>query len=276
MISLVHYSVNSGFVSIDHSLKTASPFFRTWKTHYLWTSASYFIGAIAAGTIARLTAVFGFPTLILTAPVIVMLYLTYQTYLKTVETSAAQAEQARQFAEQQQIYISELELTRKELHASREHFRNAALHDMLTGLPNRTLLLDRLQVAIDHSARSTSSVFAVLFMDLDRFKIVNDSLGHAAGDQLLVTTARRLQAALRSSDTVARLGGDEFAVILDGVDSSGRVLKIADSLLHVVSQPIHINGQGVWTTASIGIALSTSRCYLQPEELLRDADTAMY
>ena len=133
--------------------------------------------------------------MILTTPIVAIVYFTYQTYMKSVEASAAQADQAIRNVEDQQRYISELELIRKELQESREHFRNAALHDSLTGLPNRILLTDRLEIAIQQTKRHPEYLFAVLFLDLDRFKVINDSMGHVAGDHLLVVTARRLKEA---------------------------------------------------------------------------------
>jgi len=150
-----------------------------------------------------------------------------------------------------------------------------ALHDPLTGLPNRLLFWKHLTHAINLSHRRKESTFAVMFIDLDRFKIVNDSLGHNAGDQLLITVSRQLESCLRSGDTVARLGGDEFAILLEDLTSLDDAIVIADRLLHKVSQPIKLNHHEIFVSASIGIA-SGKLGYEHPEEILRDADTAMY
>src|ERR1041385_3625299 len=161
---------------------------------------------------------------------------------------------------------------RKEAEA---RFQHAALHDALTGLPNRTLLTDRLRLAIARMNRTGIHQFAVLFLDVDRFKIVNDSLGHAYGDQLLVEMWRRLERCVRKMDTVARLGGDEFAVLLDGVAGPHEAIQTAERILESVSRPCELGDHEVVGSASIGIAFSQTG-YQTPEDMLRDADTAMY
>jgi diguanylate cyclase (GGDEF)-like protein/PAS domain S-box-containing protein len=161
---------------------------------------------------------------------------------------------------------------RKEAEAK---FQHAALHDGLTGLPNRTLLTDRLRLAIARMNRTGIHQFAVLFLDVDRFKIVNDSLGHSFGDKLLVEVSRRLERCVRKMDTVARLGGDEFAVLLDGVTGPHEAIQTAERILESVSRPCELGDHEVVGSASIGIAFSQTG-YQTPEDMLRDADTAMY
>ncbi|MCA1616723.1 MAG: EAL domain-containing protein, partial [Acidobacteria bacterium] len=151
-----------------------------------------------------------------------------------------------------------------------------AFHDGLTGLPNRALFMDHLKLAVGRAARPKKNyLFAVLFLDLDRFKNVNDSLGHTVGDQLLVATAHRIRGCLRQLDTVARFGGDEFAVLLDGVEDSNDAVRVAERLQRELNTPVSVGGHEVFTSASIGIALSSTG-YERPEDVLRDADTAMY
>jgi len=150
-----------------------------------------------------------------------------------------------------------------------------AFYDELTDLPNRALFLDRLERAIEYAKRRDDYLFAVLFMDLDNFKVVNDSLGHAAGDQLLSIVARRLETCLRMGDTVARLGGDEFTILLDDLQSVAEATRVVERIQTELSLPFTIGGNKVNSNASIGIALSTPG-YSHPEELLRDADVAMY
>lgn len=152
---------------------------------------------------------------------------------------------------------------------------NSRVYDALTGLPNRALFMDRLGCAVIRAKRRKDYMFAVLFLDLDRFKIVNDGLGHLVGDQLLVAIARRLEACLRPSDTVARLGGDEFAVLIDYINDVGDGTRVADRIQKQLLLPFKLNGQEVFASASIGIALSATG-YDQPQDILRDADAAMY
>lgn len=170
---------------------------------------------------------------------------------------------------------------RKEAEA---RLRQEALHDSLTGLPNRAHFVDRLQRRLRQIPFRPSSLFAVLFLDLDRFKIINDSLGHLVGDKLLIEISRRLESCLRSSDVVsrgpgehavARLGGDEFTVLLDNLTSEEAASKIADRIQEVVSAPCLLDGHKVYTTASIGVAFG-GLGYSSADELLRDADIAMY
>ena len=151
---------------------------------------------------------------------------------------------------------------------------HAALHDPLTGLPNRALLHDRLAQALARSDRSVGHA-AVLFLDLDNFKVINDSLGHMAGDLLLIELAHRLSSNVRAGDTVARFGGDEFAVLLDNVIDANDALANAERLLTALRKPLELDGRDVSPEASIGVALSVGRSD-QPEDLLRQADLAMY
>ncbi|MEW5739517.1 MAG: EAL domain-containing protein [Myxococcota bacterium] len=151
----------------------------------------------------------------------------------------------------------------------------ARSRDPLTGLPNRVLFFDRLEQAFLRSRRDPTYRFAVLFVDLDRFKNINDSLGHSAGDALLVGIARRLEHCVRAIDTVARLGGDEFTVLLDDAREPDGALRVASRIVEELGRPFPIEGRQVFTGASIGIALSATH-YDRPEDLMRDADTAMY
>ncbi|MEH2045392.1 GGDEF domain-containing response regulator [Nostoc sp.] len=150
-----------------------------------------------------------------------------------------------------------------------------AFHDILTGLPNRALFMERLERALMLTKRRANYTFAVLFLDLDRFKVVNDSLGHMIGDQLLTALARRLENCLRSGDTVARLGGDEFTILLDDLQNANDVISVVERIHQALTSAFQLSGYEVFTTVSIGIALNKGS-YNLPEELLRDADIAMY
>lgn len=172
---------------------------------------------------------------------------------------------------------------------SRQRWAEANLHrqapqmvniDALTGLPNRRFFMERLEGAIARARQEPDYLFAVLFLDLDRFKVINDSLGHLAGDRLLVTIARKLELCLRPSDTVARLGGDEFTILADDITDVQDATVIAERIHRELAQPINLEGHEVFTSVSIGIALgrdnATRQPYASSEDLLRNADLAMY
>jgi diguanylate cyclase (GGDEF)-like protein/PAS domain S-box-containing protein len=150
-----------------------------------------------------------------------------------------------------------------------------AYHDALTGLPNRAWFVELLKAALKNAKQHDDSNFAVLFLDLDRFKIINDSIGHIYGDYLLIDIAERLKRCVRLEDQIARLGGDEFTILIQDIQDFKVVTDIAERIQEEISQPFHLSGYETFTTASIGIAVYSSE-YHQPEELLRDADTAMY
>jgi diguanylate cyclase (GGDEF)-like protein/PAS domain S-box-containing protein len=382
------YIINSGLIAIAGALRANKPILATWREHYVWTSITYFAGASAAGIIVKLVGTFGVYAFLATAPIVIVVYFTYCTYLKNVEASTKQAELARQHAVEVQQHMQALreseerfrsafdnatigmgvvaldgrwlqvnrslceivgyderELLESEVrrvthredlvtleeqmqrftagaisshqgelrycHKSgkevwahlgmslvrdgesrplhlifqiqditdrkraEEQLLHDAFHDALTGLPNRALFMDHVKMAIQRSRRSGDRLFAALFLDLDRFKIINDSLGHMVGDQLLVGIAHRLEACLRPGDTVARLGGDEFTILLEDLASTDDAIEVARRVQEAVTQPFNIGGHEVFTTASIGIALSNTG-YERAEDLLRDADTAMY
>ncbi len=156
-----------------------------------------------------------------------------------------------------------------------ERLLHDALHDELTGLPNRALFMDRLWQAMERARRDLERLTAVLFLDVDQFKIVNDSLGHLVGDELLIQIARALSSVLRPMDTIARIGGDEFAILVEGGRDVDDAVAVASRIHERLAAPINLGGHEVFITASIGIAVHTPD-YDKPEDLLRDADTAMY
>jgi diguanylate cyclase (GGDEF)-like protein len=155
-----------------------------------------------------------------------------------------------------------------------EQLLHSVYHDRLTGLPNRNLFLERLEYALELAAEREDYTFAVLFLDLDRFKIINDSLGHAIGDRLLVAISQRLKTCLRGGDLIARLGGDEFAILLKNVQDVECATQIAERIEQELMRPFNLDGYEVFANVSIGIALGTTNCD-RPEKLLQDADIAM-
>ena len=296
-MALVQYFANTGFSAIGLAFKEGQSIWRTWNRHYLWLSITYIAGAAVAGGIANVVRQAGISILFVVAPIILIIYFTYQKYLSEIRATSAQAEQAereraeaekaraeaeRERAEQAERHVEELnrhiaeqERIGAQLQESKDHFRHAAFHDALTNLPNRALLAENLKFVMERAKQSEDYQFAVLFLDLDRFKNVNDSLGHTIGDQLLIAMARRLESCIREVDMVARLGGDEFAILLDGIPNSAEATNMAKRIQDKLDSPFNLSGHEVFTTTSIGIALSSTG-YDYPENMLRDADTAMY
>jgi diguanylate cyclase (GGDEF)-like protein len=170
--------------------------------------------------------------------------------------------------EQLQVELKERERMEKEL-------VHTSLHDPLTDLPNRVLFIDRVYNAVERGKRHKNYLFAVIFLDLDRFKVVNDSLGHNIGDQLLIECARRLKTCLRSEDTIARIGGDEFVILVEDVQDSTDAIRVAERIQHNLLLPFDLEGHKIIIFMSMGIVLS-GPSYNQPDDILRDADIAMY
>ena len=296
-MALVQYFANTGFSAIGLALKESQSVLRTWHRHYLWLSFTYIVGAAVAGAIANGVAKAGLSVLLVATPIILIIYFTYQKYLTEIRETSAQAEQAereraeaeraraeaeRERAEQAERHVEELsrhiaeqERISVQLQESKDHFRHAAFHDALTRLPNRALLAENLKFVIERAKNHEDYQFAVLFLDLDRFKNVNDSLGHSIGDQLLIAMARRLESCIREVDMVARLGGDEFAILLDGIPTQAEATNMARRIQDKLLSPFNLSGHEVFTSTSIGIAVSSTG-YDHPENMLRDADTAMY
>jgi diguanylate cyclase (GGDEF)-like protein/PAS domain S-box-containing protein len=156
-----------------------------------------------------------------------------------------------------------------------EKLAHDAFHDGLTDLPNRALFMDHLKLAMARVERHREQMYALLFLDVDRFKVINDSLGHMVGDQLLIAIAKRLEKRLRPFDTIARLGGDEFTILLEDIKSSEEAIELTERIQKGLTKPFQIGNHEIFTSASIGIALSNPN-YKKTEEVLRDADTAMY
>ena len=380
LMASVQYVVNSGLAAVREWFRLDEPLPEIWEKHFLWTSITYYAGASAAGIISKLINGLGFYALLITAPIVGVIYATYRTYRRNIAQAEKHASEQRRinealaqseahfrnafdhaagmalitpeghwqrvnesllhilgYSEQEMLATNFQELTLPEdlgndlvqfyqllegkikidqrekrylhkighpvwvlqsasvarnaggepLHLvlqiqditekkrAEQQVHHAAFHDALTGLPNRSLLLDHLSLALARVARSKDYQFAVLFLDLDRFKMVNDSLGHSFGDQLLIELSRRLEQCMRATDTVARLGGDEFGMLLDGIKEPYEAICIAERVQELLRKPFDLNGHEFLTTVSIGIAFSQTG-YEGPEEILRDADIAMY
>src|SRR5689334_10309305 len=290
VMGLVQYLVHTGLGSIASALKVGESLWHMWTRNFLWMSISYFAGAAGAGFIVSSIGTARFWAFLICIPIIVIVYFSYDRYMREVKASARHAEEAEraraelehQRAEQaekhvQELnnYIAEQERISRVLEETKEHIRHAACHDSLTGLPNRAMFTELLKAEIESSTRRNEYMFAVLFLDLDRFKNINDSLGHTHGDLLLVAFAERLERALRPVDTLARFGGDEFAILVTGMTDATDAVRVAQRIQDELSEPFVLDKNSAFATASIGIALSSSG-YDRPEDILRDADIAMY
>ena len=290
VMGLVQYLVHTVIGAAVSALKANESLWRMWSRNFLWMSISYFAGAAGAGFIVNSIGTTRFWAFLICIPVIVIVYFSYDRYMREVKASARHAEEAEraraelehQRAEQAERHVQELNnyITEQErisrvLEETKEHFRHAAFHDSLTGLPNRAMFTELLKAEIESSNRRDGHMFAVLFLDLDRFKNINDSLGHTHGDLLLVAFAERLERTLRPIDTLARFGGDEFAILLSGMADATDAVRVAQRISDELSQPFVLDKNSAFATASIGIALSSSG-YDRAEDILRDADIAMY
>lgn len=204
-------------------------------------------------------------------------FISYQIANSLERTRAAQSLQAANAELEQRVAERTAEL--REQIAVREkierQLKHEVLHDALTGLPNRTYLREHLSRVISRQQRDPNYQFAVLFLDLDRFKVINDSAGHLVGDALLREVAQRFSSCVRGDDVVARLGGDEFAIVMEGIRGSGDTIRLSRRIVAALSEPVRINDKELFTATSIGIAIGGPD-YQQPEQLLRDADIALY
>lgn len=282
-LSLSLFIVNSICVAVFIALKSERTVWQVWNEYCLNALVMYFSGAALAGVIVKtlhhtdmflLACVIGFFAIV---------YLTYKRYVDDVKETAAQAEQAeRERAEQAERHIVELkhhiaeqERIGKALRESKEKFRHAAFHDALTGFANRNQLIEFLQNLLVKTRREHDYQFAVLFLDLTRFKTVNESLGHSTGDKLLKNVGNRLKSLLGENDLLARFGGDEFCVLLNQIEEPGDAVSFARLINQKLSTPFAIDGRQVFINAAIGISIGDIS-YKDAKDVLRDADIAMY
>ncbi|HEY6806981.1 MAG TPA: EAL domain-containing protein [Pyrinomonadaceae bacterium] len=289
VMGVVQYLVHTGIGATASALKVGESIWKMWSRNFLWISISYFAGAAGAGFIVGSVGTARFWAFLVSIPVIIIVYFSYDRYMREVKASARQAEEAErrraeiehERAEQAERHVTELnnyiaeqERISRVLEETKDHFRHAAFHDSLTGLPNRAMFTELLKAEIESSKRNGEHLFGVLFLDLDRFKNINDSLGHTHGDLLLVAFAERLERTLRPVDTLARFGGDEFAILLSGISNTTDAIRVAERIHAELSVPFDLDRNSQFVTSSIGIALSSG--YERPEDILRDADIAMY
>ena len=273
---------HSVLVSSYISIRTGERILKVWNEHCFNALVIYLSSALLGGLLTK--ALYQVDLLLIASVALffAVVYFTYARYAKAVRTSSAKAEkaerdraeQAEQHIGELEHYIRQLEVSTTALRESHEKLHHTVFYDTLTGLPNRNFFVDEINKLLK-TRKLIDSDFAVLFLDLNRFKTINDSLGYSIGDELIRTVAKRLVSAGMDNYTIGRFGGDEFAIIMPGIRSAGDALALANFVNSKVGQPYELLGRHVFATASIGIAISDDR-YSTAEEILRDADIAMY
>ena len=284
--AIAQFFYNSVGVSAWASLKSEKKlkaFWGLWFDYCINALVVYIAAALIAGLGIKAQNQFSTTLFLLAIAVTGVVYFTYKRYVDDVKKTSAKAEQAeRERAEQAekhveelQHYIAEQDRISQALRESKEKFRHAAFHDALTDLPNRNLFMETLKFALEKSKQNADFKFAVLFLDINRFKTINDSLGHSIGDRLILHVAKRLATSVRDKDLVARFSGDEFGFILNNISGEEDAIKFAERIKNKISAPFNLSGRQVFTSFSIGIAVGNAD-YDVAEDVLRDADIAMY
>jgi len=283
VMALTQFVVNSAFVALFISFRSEKTVWQVWNDYCLNALVMYFSGAILAGVTVKALQPINVFLFAMVIGFFAIFYMTYRRYVDDVRQTAAKAEQAeRERAEQAESHIVELqrhiaeqERISEALRESKEKFRHAAFHDSLTNLPNRNSFIETLKFALEKHKQNPNYNFAVLFLDLNRFKTVNESLGHSIGNNLIQVVGDRLKKLMREDDLLARFGGDEFGIILGNVNNLDDVVCFAQLINHKFSQPFIISGREIFINTSIGISFGNIN-YMEAEEVLRDADIAMY
>jgi diguanylate cyclase (GGDEF)-like protein len=290
ILAFSQFLSTTSFATLYYYLKNDTNIWHAWKREGFSSSLTQIAGAALAGVIFKLV---NYANPIATAIALFAVgiaYLNYRRMIAEINDSIEQAEKAerekaeveRARAEQAEKHIEELngllgeqEKISEELRESKDLFEHAALHDMLTKLANRAFLIEKLDFLLALNKNNDAANFYVLFLDLTRFKNINDSLGHTIGDKVLMLVAKRLLRAVNQEDTVARLGGDEFAIILSDPLSVNKAERIAHDIYQKLTQPFSLRGNRIFTKLHIGLA-AFDKDYKKPEDILRDADIAMH
>jgi diguanylate cyclase (GGDEF)-like protein len=283
VMAITQFIVNSICVAVFIAFKSGKSIWEVWNEYCLNALVMYFTGAILAGVAVRALQpinIFLFATCV---GFFAIVYMTYRRYVDDIKETSEKAEHAeRARAEQAENHILELrrhieeqERIGEALRESKERFRHAAFHDALTNLPNRNSFIEALKISVEKHKQNPEYDFAVLFLDLNRFKTVNESLGHSIGNNLIQAVGKRLCELIKDEDLLARFGGDEFGIILTSVRNTDDVVSFAQLINYKFSYPFNISGREIFINTSIGISFGSAN-YSEAEEVLRDADIAMY
>lgn len=290
ILALTQFIASSVFASIFYALKTDTNPWKAWKKEGFSISVTHFAGAGLAGIVFKLLNYADTYSIAISLIAFVIIYYNYRQIFAEMTTSIEQAEQAERdktdaerekrieiekYAEELTLSLKKEEETGKALRKSQKAFQHAALHDSLTKLPNRAYFGEIIKELIEENKAGNCSNSYVLFLDLARFKTINDSHGHTIGDKVLMVVAKRFSRMLRIHDKVARLGGDEFAIILRGLSSDEKAEKVAWKIHQKIAQPFSLSKSRINTGVNIGVAPFQAE-YETPEEILRDADIAMH
>ena len=290
ILALTQFAAGTLFAAAFRALKESESIWKTWKKDCFSSSLTQVVGAGLAGIVLKLI---NFGDLFTIAVTLVTFGIVYWTYRKSIneindavaqvaeaerakaETERERRREAERHAEQLGESLEQQERANDALRKSRRDFKHAALHDTLTGLANRKHLGDLLRILIQQYKDDPAKNFHVLFLDIQRFKNINDSLGHTIGDKVLMIAAKRFVRMIAPKDTIARLGGDEFAIILRDLSTVGKAQKVARRIAQSIAQPFSLSGNRISIGVNIGIAPCDAE-YDTPEEILRDADIAMH
>lgn len=289
ILTISQFISTSTFAAIFYSLQTKISPWEAWKQRGLSSSMAQIAGASLAGIIFKLITSADWVATLIASAVVVIAYINYRHIIAEINESIEQAEQAerdkaeveRKRAEEAEanfeklsILFDEQERTSQDLKQSKDALEKTAYFDSLTQIPNRNYLIERLELLIELRIDIVHKYY-VLFLDLTRFKNINDSLGHPVGDKVLMLVAKRLKSILRQEDTIARLGGDEFAVILNDLSATAEAEMFARRIHKKLTQPFSVDGHNIYTGLHIGVS-PLEADHLKPEDVLRDADIAMH
>lgn len=290
IMALLHFMITSWILAVFAWVKRGGNLWRLWRRDCFSSSITQIVGAGLAGLAYKIINLSDIVTGAIAFVALSVAYLSYRHSVNELTDAMRQTEEAeREKAEVERVrreeaerYAGELsallskeEKANEALRKSEKDLQHTALHDSLTGLPNRKHFGDRLRRSIEAFQDDETRTFYVLFLDLRKFKDINDSLGHALGDKVLQIAAKRFVRMLNGDDMVARIGGDEFAVLLKGVGDVGKAQKIARRIYDNIAQPFSLSGNSLTVSVNIGIAACDAE-YHSPEEILRDADIAMH
>ena len=290
IFALSQFFGSSAFAALYQSIKSGGNIWEFWKTQCLSSSLTQFTAVCLTGIVYKLINYEDWLVIGIAAIGLVLVYLSYRQSISDVSEAISHAEAAeREKAETErnrrreaEKYASQLALTLEKEEQANEALRNsekdlqhAALYDSLTDLPNRKHFGDMLRKLIHQYKDDPTATFHVLFLDIRKFKNINDSLGHTLGDKVLMVAAKRFVRMLKATDMVARIGGDEFAIILKNLKTTGKAQKVARRIFDTISQPFSLSSNRITISVNIGIAPCDTE-YNTPEEVLRDADIAMH